>query len=110
VAWNGQGPEILLLHVMLEVADALCAPDIPSMLDRVEWGILQQEEVAALVDWCLQMPQEWPLTPLLKDRALRAVSAQISGHHQRCARVPYGCGVCGFVGWCGGGGGWSSVS
>jgi hypothetical protein len=49
----------------------------------VEWGTLQQEEVSALVDWCLQMPRHWALTPLLKDRALQAVAAQISGHHQR---------------------------
>jgi hypothetical protein len=61
----------------------------------VEWDTLQQEEVAALVDWVLQMPPEWPLTPLLKDRALQAVAAQISGHHQRCARAltgAFGCG------------------
>jgi hypothetical protein len=46
---------------------------------------MQQEEVAALVDWVLQMPPEWPLTPPLKDRVLQAVAAQISGQHQRCA-------------------------
>lgn len=37
----------------------------------------------ALVDWALQMPPAWSLTPLFKDRVLRAVSAQVSGHHQR---------------------------
>jgi hypothetical protein len=44
---------------------------------------MQQEEVAALVDWSLQMPREWALTPLFKDRVLQAVAAQVSGHHQR---------------------------
>ncbi|KIZ03876.1 hypothetical protein MNEG_4083 [Monoraphidium neglectum] len=82
-AWNGQGPEVLLIHVMLEVAEALCAEHVEQMLGMVEWGTLQQEEVSALVDWCLQMPRHWALTPLLKDRALQAVAAQISGHHQR---------------------------
>ena len=47
---------------------------------------MQQEEVAALVDWVLQMPRHGPLTPLLKDRALQAVAAQISGHHAKCAQ------------------------
>ncbi|KIY98995.1 hypothetical protein MNEG_8969 [Monoraphidium neglectum] len=82
-AWNGQGPEVLLIHVMLEVAAALDPDTVPAMLDQVEWGALQQEEVSALVDWCLQMPRHWALTPLLKDRVLQAVAAQISGHHQR---------------------------
>ena len=50
---------------------------------QVAWDALQQEEVAVLVDWCLQMPPDCPLTPHLKDRALRAVAAQISGTHQR---------------------------
>ena len=82
-AWNGQGPESLLLHVMLEVAEALEEDHLPQILDAVEWATLQQEEVMALVDWVLQMPAEWALTPLLKDRVLAAVSAQISGPHQR---------------------------
>lgn len=58
-----------------------CPSQTPA--SQVEWATLQQEEVAALVDWCLQMPREWALTPLLKDRVLQAVSAQISGHHQK---------------------------
>jgi hypothetical protein len=57
----------------------------PNRVKQVEWTTLQQEEVAALVDWSLQMPRDWPLTPQFKDRVLQAVSAQVSGHHQRCA-------------------------
>lgn len=34
-AWNGQGPESLLLHVMLEVAEALSEEHLPEMLDQV---------------------------------------------------------------------------
>jgi hypothetical protein len=82
-AWNGQGPESLLINVMLEVAEALDADSLPTVLDAVEWASLQQEEVAVLVSWALAAPPEWPLTPLFKDRVLRAVSAQISGAHQR---------------------------
>ncbi|KAI8466622.1 MAG: hypothetical protein J3K34DRAFT_433223 [Monoraphidium minutum] len=82
-AWNGQGPEVLLVHVMLEVAGALDGGDLDGMLGMIAWSTLQQEEVSALVDWCLQMPATWPLTPLLKDRALSCVAAQISGSHTR---------------------------
>jgi hypothetical protein len=34
-AWNGQGPEVLLVHVMLEVAEALAGEDLGAMLDTV---------------------------------------------------------------------------
>jgi hypothetical protein len=46
-AWNGQGPQILLLHVMLEMADALSEDHITEMLDKVRevhvWSSRREE-------------------------------------------------------------------
>jgi hypothetical protein len=79
-AWaGGQGPEVLLVHVLLEVYDALNPRDYRLVLDGVSWDVLQQEEVLMLVHWCLQLPQQHAFTHGLQAKVLARVAQQLSG-------------------------------
>lgn len=86
-AWDGQGPEVLLLHVLVEVYDVINPEDYEQVLDAVAWGVLQQEEVMVLVHWCLQLPQDHPFTHGLQAKVLSRVAQQISGEfiHASCS-------------------------
>jgi hypothetical protein len=79
-AWaGGQGPEVLLVHVLLEVYEALNPRDYRLVLDGVAWDVLQQEEVLMLVHWCLQLPQPHAFTHGLQAKVLGRVAQQLSG-------------------------------
>lgn len=54
-AWNGQGPEALLLHVMLEVAEALDG-DVDAMLDKVGPCLLASWLAGLLSCWLSTPP------------------------------------------------------
>jgi hypothetical protein len=49
----------------------------------VLWHTLAQDEVLVLVDWALGLDAAAPLAPLLRDRLLRCVSAQVNGASDR---------------------------
>ncbi|WIA41492.1 hypothetical protein OEZ86_008867 [Tetradesmus obliquus] len=83
-AWaGGQGPEVLLLHVLLEVYEALNPRDYGAVLDALCWEVLQQEEVLMLAHWCGQLPQQHAFTHGLQARVLARVAQQLSGRHER---------------------------
>lgn len=78
-AWDDQGPEVLLLHVLLELYDVISPEHYKQVLDAVAWDVLQQEEVIVLVNWCLQLPPDHPFTHGLQAKVLGRVAQQING-------------------------------
>lgn len=87
-AWDHQGPEVLLLHVLLEVYDVIDPAHYKQVLDAIAWDVLQQEEVLVLVHWCLQLPHEHSFTHLLQAKVLSRVAQQISGE-KLCRQSDY---------------------
>eukprot|EP00879_Flechtneria_rotunda_P033645 GHRR01037282.1.p1 GENE.GHRR01037282.1~~GHRR01037282.1.p1 ORF type:complete len:465 (+),score=139.83 GHRR01037282.1:84-1478(+) len=81
--WQNQAPEILLLHVLLEVRDVLNPADHQQILDGIHWEMLQQEEVLVLVHWTLQLPADHAFTHGLQARVLTRVAQQLNGCHDR---------------------------